>query len=334
MLAGIAGALLTPTAASAQLTSMPPDLQAFPASDIAVVSDGKGGAELIFSTLTWNSGLAQLHLVAREIGGSPGSEVRNVSQFVFNDDGSYIEHHSGTFDYHPWHGHFHFGNYALYTLQNVNAPGQSATIGSKTTFCIIDTNRIDRRLPGAPKRPVYRSCNNDFQGMSVGYGDEYGSHLPGQEINVTGLPVGDYSLEIEVDPNNRLIEVNDDNNTSCVLLRIDAASLSVDVLNESGCSVAGGDEVVVSTIDPEIVEQGSVNPVIITGSGFEDGMGVSLENGSGPRPRVTDVAVNAAGDTINAFITVKNSGPPGPTTWDLRVGSGILFNGLMISDSP
>jgi hypothetical protein len=315
---------------------MPPDLQAFPASDIAIEPDGDGGVQIIFSTLTWNSGLGQLHLVAREIGGSPGSEVRNVSQFLYNDDGSNTEHHAGTFDYHPEHAHFHFGNYALYSLQSVDAPGQSDRTSSKTTFCIMDTDRIDRRLPGAPKRPVYRFCSNDVQGMSVGYGDEYGSHLAGQEIDVTALPAGDYRLVIEADPNDKLIEINDDNNSSCVLLHIDAASQSLTVLNANDCGTSGGgeEELVVSTIDPDIVERGSVNPVVITGSGFQTGMGVSFENGSGPRPTAADVEVNEVDDTITAFVTVKNNGRPGDSTWDVRVGPAVLPDGLFVSDKP
>ncbi len=324
----MAGALLGPTTSSAQLVEQRPDLQAFPAFDLAVVGD-----ELIFSTLTWNSGDAQLEVVAREVGTNNGSDVRNVSQFVYNDDGTYIEHHAGTFEYHPAHAHFHFEKYAIYTLKRVDSPGQSDRIGSKTTFCIIDTNRINRRLPGAPKRPVYRSCNKDFQGMSVGWGDEYGSYLAGQEIDITNLPVGDYSLTIEVDPNNRLLETNENNNTSCVLLHINVASQSVAVLDDSGCGGSGGDsgggEVIVSTIEPFAVERGSVEHVTITGSGFAEGVAVTFENGSGPRPKASDVNVVDA-NTITAYVTVKVGGPQNTQFWDVRIGSGILPGGLTV----
>lgn len=328
-LSAMVGALLGPAAGSAQLVELRPNLQAFPAFDLAVVPDG-GGHRLIFATLTWNNGDGAVELFAREIGGSPGSEVQNVYQRVYYDNGSYSERLAGTFEYHPFHGHFHFENYALYTLQLAAAPGQSERIGSKTTFCVIDTNRIDRKLPGAPKRPVYRWCNDEVQGMSVGWGDEYGSHLAGQEIDVTGLAAGDYTLTIEVDPKGRLDETNEGDNTSCVLLRIDVASQSVDILNDSGCSAPGGGEVIVSSIEPAAVDRGSVTAVTITGSGFEDGMALSFENGSGPRPTVSDVVIDANTDTITAYVTVKAGGPPGPRTWDVRFGSGTLPAGLTV----
>ena len=35
----------------------------------------------------------------------------------------------------------HFNDYALYTLQPVNAPGGSLRTGAKTTFCVMDTSR-------------------------------------------------------------------------------------------------------------------------------------------------------------------------------------------------
>ena len=56
------------------------------------------------------------------------------------------------------------------------------------------------RLPNAPKKPNYTTCDDDMQGMDVGWGNEYGYWLAGQEIDLTGLPDGDYSLTIEVDP--------------------------------------------------------------------------------------------------------------------------------------
>ena len=329
VLSAMAGALLGPAAGSAQLVELRPNLQAFPAFDLAVVPDG-GGYKLIFATLTWNNADGPVELVARETGGSPGSEVQNVYQRVYNGDGSYIERLAGAFEYHPLHAHFHFENYALYTLQLASAPGQSQRTGSKTTFCVIDTNRIDHKLPGAPKKSVYRWCNDDVQGMSVGWGDEYGSHLAGQEIDVTGLAADDYTLTIEVDPKYRLLETNEGDNTSCVLLRLDVASQSVDVLNDSGCSAPGGGEVIVSTVEPAEVARGSVTHVTITGSGFEAGMALSFENGSGPRPTTGDVVIDPSTDTVTAYVTAKDGGPPGPRTWDVRFGSGVLPGGLTI----
>ena len=78
------------------------------------------------------------------------------------------------------------------------------------------------------------------------------------------------------------------------------------------------------------MDRGSVTAVTNTGSGFEDGMALSFENGSGPRPTVSDVVIDANTDTITAYVTVKAGGPPGPRTWDVRFGSGTLPAGLTV----
>jgi hypothetical protein len=134
---------------------------------------------------------------------------------------------------------------------------------------------------------------------------------------------------IEIDPKNRLVEISDGDNISCVLLRINVNNSTVTVLNSAGCDAAGGGEVVVSNIQPSSGSRGSVVPVTITGSGFAAGMQVSFENGSGPRPTATNVTVVDA-NTITANVTVKSGGGGRDRVWDVRVGSGVLPDGFAV----
>src|SRR5258705_13088688 len=54
--------------ASAQVTELRPNLQPFPAFDLAVSPNvSTGGKQLMFSTRSWNKGLGPLELVAGEI---------------------------------------------------------------------------------------------------------------------------------------------------------------------------------------------------------------------------------------------------------------------------
>ncbi len=321
----VAGILLFAPIGSAQVFELRPNLQPFPASNLTLVPDFQGGIKLIFNTTSWNSGDGRLELIAAA--GDPVSGKQKVYQRVYFSDGSHQDFLAGEFQYHPEHGHFHFENYAVYTLQPVNAPGGSQRTGNKTTFCIIDTTKVDVHLPGAPKRPVYVTCGPNVQGMSVGWGDTYGSNLPGQEIDFTGNPDGDYRLDIEVDPRRLLLETNDVDNISCVLLRISATNLTVQVLG-TGCDSSSG-EVTVSSIDPNSALAGSVVPVTITGSGFAADMGVSFENGSGPRPTASNVSVIDA-NTITATVSVKSGGGGSARVWDVRVGSGVLADGFTV----
>ena len=195
-----------------------PNLTPFPAKDVRIQVGSDGSRELRFSTVSWNRGAGTLELVAGAVDRLNGRQ--EVYQRIYSDGGSYRDVLAGSFIWHEGHSHFHFEDYALYTLQPVNAPGASERIGTKTTFCVMDTTRVNTKLPGAPKRAFYKTCGASIQGMSVGWGDRYGYSLAGQSIDITGLPNGDYNLKIEVDPKHRLVESDTTDNTSNVLLRI------------------------------------------------------------------------------------------------------------------
>ena len=69
--------------------------------------------------------------------------------------------------------------------------------------------------------------------------------------------------------------------------------------------------------------------VVITGSGFlTAGPDVSLENGRGARPTVSNIDVQND-TTITALITVKNGAKAG--TWDVRAGTGVLVDGFTVT---
>ena len=145
--AAVTLSLVTPAPAQVELT---PNLEPFPAFNLQLITNpSTGGKEIRFSTRSWNNGLGPLELVARET----SSSGQNVYQRVYNSQGGHQDYFAGTFVWHPSHNHFHFNDYALYQLEPINAPGGSPKSGSKTTFCIMDTNKIDGSLPDAPPRP-------------------------------------------------------------------------------------------------------------------------------------------------------------------------------------
>ena len=188
-----------------------PNLTPLPASDIMAVPSGST-LTMRFAALNWNNGSGRLEVRSGAEDREAGRQ--KVYQRIYSDTGTYRDVLAGSFVYHEAHQHIHFDDFALYTLQPVNAPGASQRTSAKTTFCIMDTNHIDAGLAGSPSSPEYTTCDASVQGMSVGWGDEYGSHLDGQSIDVTGLPDGSYSLKIEVDPKNRIVESDESDNVS------------------------------------------------------------------------------------------------------------------------
>ena len=145
-----------------------PNLRPFPPSDLAVVSNGTGGLKLVLTATSWNNGKGPLEIRGGEV---VGTDKQNVYQRVYLSDGGFYDRPAGTFEYHPEHGHVHLENYALYTLQPVEAPGGSQRTGEKTSFCLMDNVRVNTHLDGAAKRPVYDICRSTVQGISVGWGD-------------------------------------------------------------------------------------------------------------------------------------------------------------------
>ena len=313
----IASLVIFATTAAAQ-TALTPNLKPLPASNFSLITDVDGDSTLRFSTTSWNKGTGPLQLEAGNV--DTGSGKQRVNQRIFNNDGTWSVYSNEVwFEWHPTHNHFHFNGYADYVLQPVNAPGGSLRTGQKTTFCVMDTTKVDGSLPGAPTSAGYGSCGNQIQGMSVGWGDTYGAHLSGQEIDFTDNADGIYSLKIIIDPDSNIVESNESDNESCALISITKPS-TVSVLDSSGnCST-------VASITPNTASRSTSVPVTIKGYGFTQGMAVTFEGGNGPRPVASNVQIisnTVAEDTLTATVTIPYKKQLGRNpVWDVRVGSG------------
>jgi hypothetical protein len=166
-----------------------------------------------------------------------GQEIP-VSQRIYRSNGTFTDVPAGNVHWHAIHQHYHFEGFAQSKLWAVDASGNRlgpapVKTGDKVSFCIATTN-IDPDYWGlqafgadsypAPDclQPASTSGGFDHfkQGMSVGWTDEYNWFLPGQYVEVTGVPDGDYILDTTVDPTGRLIEENKTNNCGSVRVRL------------------------------------------------------------------------------------------------------------------
>lgn len=137
------------------------------------------------------------------------------------------------------HGHYHFAEYADYRLwtplgyvewvqhrqENPDSTPQELlqehprlrdgfVAGHKQGFCVIDVRRYDWTQDAA-----YSDCE-DNQGISRGWGDEYGHTLDGQWIDITDLEPGPYVLEAEVNAERFYQEMDYSNNSGSMLVVI------------------------------------------------------------------------------------------------------------------
>jgi hypothetical protein len=127
----------------------------------------------------------------------------------------------------PWiwdscHGHHHYEAYARYDVIDP-ATGENVTDGAKAGFCVMDLGTYRPDL-------VQDNCNTyncGNQGIGAGCQDTYWSGLSCQWVDVTGLPDGDYQLSVTTNPLGEIEELDYNNNTGSVLLRMTDDSLEM-----------------------------------------------------------------------------------------------------------
>ncbi|MGH8615810.1 MAG: lysyl oxidase family protein [Gammaproteobacteria bacterium] len=309
-----------------------PDLRALPARDVAVVlgAQGQPTGQMKFTTTSWNSGGERLELITKEL--DTGASKRRVDQRIYCNDGTYYEHSAGFFEYHAAHNHVHFNDYANYILEPLDANPQNIRKGTKTTFCIIDTTNINTQLLRAASSPVYSACATQVygskQGMSVGWGDTYGSYLEGQSIYTGDLPPGLYRLRIVIDPKDQLLEISNDNNESCKLVEIGFGLDGSQYVADKGLCVDPPPTPQLYAINPTSLSQGTCSMVTITGDNLVPETRMSFLYGTGPLPAARNVEFPDAA-TVKATVCVPKSPGKKPRlgsnpVWDLFSGNPTL----------
>lgn len=170
--------------------------------------------------LRLTSAIANIGEGALELrGGDTHGTQQDVYQRLFDTDGSYTDVLAGTFVYHVEHDHIHFEEFAEFRLRAVTADGGIGDIvadGDKISFCLLDVERYGTQGTGVPH---YLSCGQ-IQGISVGWADVYDRGLPGQSIEITNLPDGEYWLEVVADPLNHIIESDETNNVTQIKINL------------------------------------------------------------------------------------------------------------------
>lgn len=214
---------VTQTAAVAAISAQAllPDLTPWASESNGFVYDWAVQGDLLrLTTAMANIGKGRMELR----GGATNGNTQDVWQRVYEPGGTYTDVLAGTFIYHAEHGHIHFENFAQYRLRTIdaNAPdtvGEILRTGGKVSFCLLDVERYNTSLAGAPTTPFFRTCGQ-VQGISVGWADVYDRGLPGQSIDIADVPNGTYWLEVEVDPDNKLIEANETNNITRIQITL------------------------------------------------------------------------------------------------------------------
>ncbi len=214
-----------------------PDIVAVPPTDVTYKNiDGR--SYVLFTTSYWNKGRGPLELLAdprtKDI---TGDINRDVYQRIYRLDGNYSEKLSGNFLWHKPHLHYHFTDFAVYTLEPVELDDPKVKFTEKysykSTFCVRDSEPIDLSHPGSSKEPSFRICGRERQGISSGWADSYYYTYVDQKFDITDAPKGLYKLSIIINPKNRFQEITTNNNVGEVLLAIDVKNKKIEVIEKN-----------------------------------------------------------------------------------------------------
>jgi hypothetical protein len=195
-----------------------PDLRSLPAWNVQVARNGN---YLQFSATVWNAGDSPLVVDGFR---RAGEDEMDAYQYFFDADGNQTGYEQvGTMHWDPraTHQHWHFEDFATYTL--LNADLTEVVKSRKEAFCLAPTDAVDQTVPNAAwnveNSDLTTACG-DYGALSVrevlasGWGDTYAQFRAGQSFDLKGLPNGTYYIAVTANPLNRLLELSTDNNQS------------------------------------------------------------------------------------------------------------------------
>jgi hypothetical protein len=208
-----------------------PDLQTLPPEELLLLASQTSEKKLLrFSNSVANLGQGPAVLLGKF---DQKKNTVQISQNVYRADGSSFTREVGEFVFHREHDHWHWDDFALYEVWTVSVDGELLDLVSssgKVGYCLRD----DDPLPEDPSgnqlyaaRAVYLGCGWRRQGISVGWMDTYARHTPGQFVDISGAPDGLYALRSTVDPDNRLLELDEANNSAVLFFTLQRNKLEV-----------------------------------------------------------------------------------------------------------
>lgn len=224
------GLALTPRRASADPAGQEhlPDLQTIiPTNAFSVVTTPEG-REFRYTHLVYNNGPGPLEIQPfydNAIGGYRGRQLILTHDSAGRWSQVRERRVPDTFIFHAEHGHFHFplASFGLYAVASDGGFGAPVALSPKIGFCIDDSYLYNATLEHSGAFLGSRTSCADptgLRGISVGGADEYDYRDPGQAVPIDGLADGTYWFRAMTDPNDDMVELDESNNETDVLVTI------------------------------------------------------------------------------------------------------------------
>jgi hypothetical protein len=212
-----ASAIAIPTVGAGQARNGLPDLISDPPRPAFLKElrgdDGQAQLVLTFDGYVHNIGTGPLDVVGNPQ--EPGGMVQRV-----REGGEWREVSTPTVRYETddGHNHFHLIEAVDYVLWNESQGSQTAA-GSKIGFCLVDSEQIEPGTEQDYSEELDNFCQEDNptatslrMGISSGWRDVYDATTTLQWVDVSFTAPGRYWIGAITDPNDEIVESNEDNN--------------------------------------------------------------------------------------------------------------------------
>jgi hypothetical protein len=238
VLATVLGTLALVQAVAVQAatpTVVLPDLTMVAPSDLRI--EFTGGRKLLrFTTIAVNLGPGPFQVVGFDSNGAQAGDILNVRQQIKRSDGTWIDR--ATTAKMQWsgdgHNHWHILGYQSFRLQVDGV--FTLKLAAKTGFCAFDSYVYTSTKPAFytwEKTCKTRTDGTVFMGTAVKWADIYKWNIAFQWFDITGLPLGDYTLRVIADPagmsapDGFFKEANESNNGAWTRIRIGKSTVTV-----------------------------------------------------------------------------------------------------------
>jgi hypothetical protein len=208
-----------------------PDLGMLAPENFSIQSRPRGVRWLRFDSVVVNIGPGAFEVLGHDKAADGTLSVRQLVEDG-SDDGTGVETPARMFFDGDGHNHWHVRDLQSWTIARINDPKNVLGRGAKSGFCFWDNFRYGSSASAFYHPSTTSACEQLADGtvpmgLSVGWGDRYPSWIAFQYIDITGLPNGDYRVELEADLSNHFVEADELNNGGWAVIRITRKSVTV-----------------------------------------------------------------------------------------------------------
>lgn len=168
--------------------------------------------------LTFDGYVHNIGQGALDLSGNPQVPDGMVQKVLDGDTWREVSTPTVRYETDDGHNHFHLIEAIEYVLWDQAQGGQTA-IGSKIGFCLVDSEQREPGVDAFYSEEKDNFCEEDNpgatslrMGISPGWRDIYDATTTLQWVNVSDLAPGRYWIGAITDPNDEIVESNEDNN--------------------------------------------------------------------------------------------------------------------------